>query len=135
MRYLLVTAFFALWLWPLASLAQERLKSPLDFNLRHYGLMLAAALLGGFVSWINKVRRGELPLWGMHHLIGELATSAFAGLLMFWLCEWAGFPQFLTAAFTGVAGHMGTRAIALFEQYMATKFPGMKPPAEASKDE
>lgn len=107
-------------LLPAAAWAQVKLKDPLDYSLKTYGLILAVALLGGFASWYDKVRKGELPPWSVNHLIGELATSALAGLLCFWLCEWREFPPLLTAALTGVAGHMGTKAISMFEQW-ATK--------------
>jgi len=96
-------------------------KSPLDYPLSQYGLMLSTALLGGLVSWWAKVRKGEASAWALHTLIGELCTSAFAGLLAFWLCEWAGTPQLLTVSLVGIAGHMGTRAIAAFETWAQTR--------------
>lgn len=111
---LLLSAHLA---FPVSAWAQANTKSPTDISLKTYGFMLGVALLGGLVSWYNKVRRGEIPLWSVHHLVGELATSALAGLLMFWFCEWAGFAPLLTAPLTGIAGHMGTRAITLFEEY------------------
>lgn len=101
-------------------------KSPLDYPLSQYGLMLATALLGGLVSWWAKVRKGEASAWALHTLIGELCTSAFAGLLAFWLCEWAGTPQLLTVSLVGIAGHMGTRAIAAFETWAQTRL-GQRP--------
>jgi hypothetical protein len=121
-RIIAILILCAHLLMPIAVLAQEKAKSPLDYSLKHYGVMLGAAIVGGFVAWYNKVRRGELPAWSLNHLIGELATSAFAGLLTFWLCEWAGAPMLLTAAMTGVMGHMGTRGIALLEEVGAKRF-------------
>jgi len=110
---------------PAAAWAQDKGKSPLDYSLKQYALVLGAALLGGFVSWYSKVRNGALPAMSINHLVGELCTSAFAGLLCFWVCEWSGFPQLLTAALTGVMGHMGTRGISLFEEWATRKFgPG-----------
>ncbi len=106
---------------PIAVWAQVKLKDPLDYSLRTYGLMLGVALLGGFVSWYTKVRKGELPPWSLNHLVGELATSALAGLLCFWMCEWAGFQPLLTAALTGIAGHAGTRSISAFEEWAAKR--------------
>lgn len=114
-------------LLPAAAWAQVKLKDPLDYSLRTYGVMLGIALLGGFVSWYAKVKKGELPAWSVHHLIGELATSALAGLLCFWLCEWANFQPLLTAALTGIAGHMGTRAITLYEQWASKQALRAKP--------
>lgn len=67
------------------------------------------------MGWIAKVRRGELPGWNIMQLIGELATSAFAGLLAFWICGAFGVDPALTAPIAGISGYMGTRFIALLE--------------------
>ena len=82
------------------------------------------ALLGGLVGWAAKVRKGELPAWSINHLVGELATSALAGLLCFWICEWGGVAPLLTAALTGICGHMGTRALTMLEEWGKARFPG-----------
>lgn len=114
----LLCAHLALPVW---AQVQAAAKSPLDYSLKQYGLILGIALLGGAVSWYSKVRRGEIPLWSIHHLVGELATSALAGLLCFWLCEWAGFQPLLTSALAGIAGHMGAKAITLLEEVAAKR--------------
>jgi hypothetical protein len=98
------------------AIAQTPPKTPLQYSLSEYGLMLSVALLGGLVSWFAKVRSGEIGKFSLTHLIGELATSAFAGLLAFWICEWGGFPQLLTAAIVGISGHAGTAAIQNLEK-------------------
>lgn len=90
-------------------------KDPLSYPLRTYGFMLAVAILGGVVSWYAKVRRNEIPASSMFHLIGEVTTSAFAGMLTFFACEYANFPQILTAALVGVSGHMGAKLISMAE--------------------
>ncbi len=92
-------------------------KDPLNYPLRQYGLMLGTAILGCLVSWAAKVRAGTVNAWNIMHLIGELCTSAFAGLMAFWICESFGSPPLVTASLVGIAGHMGTRAIAMFEAY------------------
>lgn len=97
-------------------------KDPLDFPLRQYAFLLGVALLGGLVSWYAKVRAGTVQAWNIMALVGELATSAFAGLMAFWLCAWSGTPQLVTAALVGVAGHMGARAIAAFEAWAQKRF-------------
>jgi hypothetical protein len=93
---------------------------PFNYPLKQYGLMLGVAIFGGLVSWIAKVRRGEVKPWQVNHLIGELCTSAFAGLLAFWVCKAFNTPASLTPALVGIAGHMGTKAIAVWEAW-ATK--------------
>jgi hypothetical protein len=108
-------------LMPMAASAQTIAKNPLDYPLKQYALIIGIAVAGGFASWYAKVRKGELPGWSIHHLIGELATSAFAGMLCFWICEWMGAPSLLTATLAGIAGHMGTNAITLVEQWAAQR--------------
>lgn len=101
---------------PACALAQAiSPKDPLSYPLRVYGFMLAVAILGGFVSWYAKVRRNEIPAGSVFHLIGEVTTSAFAGMLAFFACEYANFPQILTAAVVGVSGHMGAKIISMAE--------------------
>lgn len=104
------------------AVAQPVDKDPLDYSLRQYGIVLIFALLGGLVSWVSKVRAGTVRGFGMLHLVGEMATSALAGLLMFYFCEWIGLPKLLTICLVGVFGHMGTRGIALFEQWAERRF-------------
>jgi hypothetical protein len=126
-RYLASAVLVAHLVLPASVWAQDRAKNPLDYSLKQYALFLGAALLGGFVSWYSKVRSGAIPALSINHLVGELCTSAFAGLLCFWICEWSGFPQLLTAALTGVMGHMGTRGISMLEEWAAQKFGANKP--------
>lgn len=131
MRFLIMLAFFAvIAVAPLLARAQER--DPLSTPLRQYGFMLATALLGGLVSWVAKVRKGEIAAWNLMQLVGELCTSAFAGLMCFWLCQAAGLQIAWTVPLVGIAGHMGTRAIALFEDFAerrwGEKFPPITPP-------
>ncbi len=116
---------------PFAARAAE--KDPLDYSLGQYGAMLAIALLGGLVSWIGKVRRGDIAAWNVMQLVGELATSAFAGLLCFWICEAVDTPSLVTISLVGISGHMGTRAIVIFERWAARKY-GLQVPPSADKD-
>ncbi|WP_422192897.1 phage holin family protein [Aquabacterium sp.] len=102
---------------PLVASAQAlSVKDPLSYSLGQYGFMLGMSILGGLVSWYARVRAGKAELWSINALIGEVATSAFAGLLAFYLCEWTGFPPLLTASVVGISGHMGTRGIQLLER-------------------
>jgi len=119
MRSILVQAILCIYLLqPMLSVATEAaIKDPLNYPLKQYGFMLATALLGGLVSWYAKVRKGEISAWNVMQLIGELCTSAFAGLVAFWVCEYLNSPPLLTASLVGMAGHMGTRAIQTFEQF------------------
>lgn len=86
-----------------------------------YAALLGLSVLGGFVSWYAKVRRGEVSWASLSHLIGELTTSAFAGILAFLVCEAMGTPAYIEAALVGIAGHAGARAIEALEAFIAKK--------------
>lgn len=103
-------------------------KDPLSYPLKQYGFMLGVALLGGVVSWYAKVRKGEAQAWNIMQLVGELATSAFAGLIAFWICEASGLSLSWTVPLVGIAGHMGTRAISTFENFAQKKWGADAPP-------
>ncbi len=82
-----------------------------------YWWVLVLAGWGGIVNYIRKIRAGEVSRFSVTELIGELATSGFAGLLTFMICQAAGFEELVTAVMVGISGHMGARGI-----YAAEKF-------------
>ena len=103
-------------LLPAIAHAQTQLKSPLSYSLREYGVILGIALLGGFASWFGRVRKGETDMLNFSSLIGELAISAFAGLISFWICESLDLSPLITAAVAGMAGHAGGNGISWLER-------------------
>jgi hypothetical protein len=108
---------------PVAAWAQAAApKDPLGYPLKTYGFMLFIAVLGGVVSYYAKVRSGEIPAASVMHLIGEITTSAFAGLVTFWVCEYLNVPQILTAPLVGVSGHLGAKAISMMEEAAKKRF-------------
>jgi NhaP-type Na+/H+ or K+/H+ antiporter len=116
MNYFTAAAFAAFnLLFPVMAYAQAQLKSPLSYSLREYGVILGIALLGGFASWFSRVRRGEADGMKFSALIGELAISAFAGLIAFWICESLELSPLITAAVAGMAGHAGGNGITWLE--------------------
>lgn len=122
MRVLVQLALCLHLLLPAVAYADNALKDPLNYPLRQYALILGLAMLGGFVSWYAKVRKGQITAWSVGSLIGEMTTSAFAGLLAFYACEYMNFAPLLTAAVAGVAGHMGTRGITWAETVLQQRF-------------
>ena len=117
MKHLTAAAIVALNIFfPVMAYAQEQLKSPLSYSLREYGVILGIALLGGFASWYSRVRRGEADMLNISSLIGELAISAFAGLIAFWICESLELSPLITAAVAGMAGHAGGNGIWAFRK-------------------
>jgi len=106
------------------TLAQEVIppRSPLSYSLREYGLILAIAMLGGFVRWYNAVRQGESAAYDLRTLVGELFTSAFIGILTFWACEAMNVQPLVTAALAGMAGHAGVSGLLWAERIMKRFF-------------
>lgn len=98
-------------------------KDPASFGWITYVWVVLLSALGGFVSFTRKMRNGSARVWNFVELIGELCTSAFAGIITFWLCEHSSVPPLLTAAAVGIAGHAGSRALFAFERWAASKFP------------
>ena len=99
-------------------------KSPEAWSLLTWALVIALSVLGGAVSFYRKVQQGIARRWNFAEFLGELATSAFAGLVTALLCQYAGIGITLTAALCGIAGHMGGRAIFQLERFFEARFPG-----------
>ena len=102
-------------LTPMLVMAQTTVKSPIGYSLQEYGFVLGTAILGGLAAWWMRVRKGELAMWNVSALIGELCVSAFAGLIAFWLCEYMNLNPLLTSAVVGMSGHAGAKGLLWLE--------------------
>ena len=98
-------------------------KDPTSYSLVTYLWVFLLAILGGVVNFMRKLQSGHARVFNLVEFVGEIVTSAFAGVITFWLCENAGFSPLMTAAFVGVSGHMGSRAIFMIENWLKNKFP------------
>lgn len=98
-------------------------KSPETYSFITYGWVFALAILGGVVSFMRKLQEGHTRVFNLVEFIGEIVTSAFAGVLTFWMCEHANISPLMTAAFVGVSGHMGSRALFMAEGWLTKQFP------------
>ena len=98
-------------------------KDPTSYSLLTYAWVFMLAIMGGVVNFMHKLKTGHTRVFNFVEFIGELVTSAFAGVITFWLCENAGISPLMTAAFVGVSGHMGSRAIFMLENWLKEKFP------------
>jgi hypothetical protein len=78
--------------------------------------MLGVSLLGGIVSFLQKVKAGKSRPMNITELVGEMMTSALVGLVTYWICRAYGVNEYLAAAGVAISGHMGARAIFIFEQ-------------------
>lgn len=102
-------------------------KDPTAYPLITYVWVILMAAWGGLVSFVRKRREGVVRAFNVTELIGELFTSAFVGIVTFLLCEWSGVPPLLTAAFVGITGHMGSRALFMFEHWAEARFRAIAP--------
>ena len=100
-------------------------KDPFNYSVITYLWVMGLAMWGGIVSFMRKVREGVVHRFSIVELVGELVTAGFIGVITFWLCEWADMPPLLSAAFVGISGHMGSRAIFQFEGFLKKRFPAV----------
>lgn len=121
----LVAVVLALW-FTVAAAADVPRDPFAALSLRQYAAVLAMTLLGGFVGWYTKVRKGEVKASNLFALIGEMATSALSGWAAFFICDHFAVPLGMTAAVCGMAGYMGGRLIdraeRLVQQHIDRKF-------------
>ena len=108
-------------------------KDPSTYGLITYLWVTGLAAWGGLVSFYRKVKSGETRAFNVVELIGEIATSAFAGLITFWLCEAAQFNPLVTAALVGISGHMGSQGYTT--QVECERFTASPVPITASEQQ
>lgn len=82
-------------------------KDPFGYPLTTYLWVLGLALIGGAVKYLNQ--KTERFSWLL--LVRDLVTAGFAGLMTFWMCEWANISGPLSAVLISTSGLMGTRAL------------------------
>jgi hypothetical protein len=99
-------------------------------SLFTWGWVIGLSMLGGFVSFYQKLKAGHVRAWNFTEFIGEMATSALVGIITFKFCLWQGYSSDLTAALVGITSHMGSRALfkaeAKFSAWADAKFPPAK---------
>lgn len=84
--------------------------------------VVGMSLLGGFVSFYQKLKAGKARPFNIAEFIGELGISGLVGIVTFLLCKEWDVSEYLSAALVGITAHMGSRAIMMFEQYVERFF-------------
>jgi NhaP-type Na+/H+ and K+/H+ antiporter len=98
---------------------QEELPVPISAGqVLPTAIMVFIAMVGGALSFWQKIRTGRSRAFNLAEFIGEIFISGFSGLMAWWVFQGLGVNQYLTAAGVGIAGHMGSRAIFLGEQFL-----------------
>jgi NhaP-type Na+/H+ or K+/H+ antiporter len=95
-------------------------KTPLQYEWLTYAWVVALSAWGGVASYVRKIKDGKTR-FSVSELVGEVCISAFVGVVTFFICESAQFNQVIAAAFIGISGHMGSRAIFLAEKWFETR--------------
>lgn len=99
-------------------------KDPNNYSILTYLWVLIISSWGGVVGIHRKIQQGTLRPFNFVEILGELSTSAFVGIITFWMCELADFPPLMTAALVGITGHMGSRALFQLEQWAEKRLFG-----------
>lgn len=99
-----------------------------------YFWMIALAIWGGTASYITRIRKAKMP-FSIVELIGEWAISGFVGVITALACYKLQFDFVTTSACAGIAGHMGARAIGMFEHYLTERAKMLAPNIENPKQE
>lgn len=76
--------------------------------------ILLVAMWGGTASYIAKIKANKTK-FKVFELLGEWCISGFSGLLTVYICFELELSWQMTAFMAGIAGHMGGRAITIFE--------------------
>ena len=84
--------------------------------------ILGLSILGGFVSFWQKLKNGHARAWNFTELVGEIATSGLAGIITANLCDSIGAAPSLKYALVGILAHMGSRALFKLEAVANAKF-------------
>lgn len=86
-----------------------------------YFWLTILAIWGGTANYMTRLKENKTA-FSFAELVGEWAISGFAGLITAFMCVEAGLTWQMTAVFTGVAGHLGGRTIAMLEDAFREKF-------------
>lgn len=97
-------------------------RTPFSYSFLTYLWVLMLSGVGGLISFLRKIDSGNSRPFNLVEFVGEMTTSAFVGLLTFWLCEWAKVDPMLSAVFIAITGHMGSRALFAFEKFLERWF-------------
>jgi len=93
-------------------------KDPMAFSLLTYAWVLGIAIMGGVIQHF-KEHHGKA--FSILQFVVDITTSAFVGILTFWLCTAAEMDELVTAALVGMSGHMGSRSLFLIQNYLKKK--------------
>lgn len=96
-------------------------KNPIDWPKDVWIFAVLIAVVGSIISVVNKLRKPRTNPYCFVEMMCEMITSSAVGVVAFMAIYSFDVP--MGAAYAGgcMAGHMGTRLIFLFENYITRK--------------
>jgi hypothetical protein len=91
---------------------------PTTWEMKYWYLSICMGVFGGLINWLAKVNKGVSRPFNVVELLGELFASGVVGLIVFMSCQANGISVALSAALSGVGGHMGTRLLFILEKLL-----------------
>lgn len=76
---------------------------------------LILSIVATAAQYAAKVRAGEPFAW--KSIVLDAVICVFVGLLTHMICEWQGLDGWGRSVLVAISAHMGTRAMALYEQW------------------
>mgnify|MGYP006335681759 CR=1 FL=1 len=77
--------------------------------------VLGLSMFGGLVRFYQKITIGRGRAFNWWEFAGDIGVSGFVGVITFLLCKEYGMSEYLTAGLVAITGHMGSRAIMVFQ--------------------
>lgn len=93
-----------------------RMHSPESMQVGAESYGLALAVWGGLVHFMGRDHRGKGAIRLASIFFCDLATAGFVAKLTWHLSMYAGLTVDMAVVLCGISGHMGSRALALFER-------------------
>ncbi len=93
-------------------------------EIRDVALCSTFAAVSGALSYLVKVREGQMFKWGEFFL--HFAVSALAGIVAYHVLHYLNVPVDLAGALCGIAGWSGTRLMRVLEIIMLMRVSGGK---------
>ena len=94
-------------------------KDPQSYSLLAYLAFGGLSVWGGLVAYIQTIRRDGRP-FAWREAAAQVAVSGFAGMLTMLLSWYMHVPIPLCGFMSGLAGLMGSKALAIYEQRAAS---------------
>jgi len=96
--------------------AGKVISDPASISMITYAWVILLAVWGGLIRVMREIKFGEKSAAEMTWIFFvEILTSAFVGVLTFYLCTASDIQPLYTAVLTSTSGWMGVRALAVFE--------------------